>query len=273
MRNIRMVFNEANGPAVEALSDFSLEVAEGQILGIVGPSGCGKTTILKIIAGLLSPTLGEVSVAGSSPLAARSQRAFSFMFQQPVLLPWLTVRQNVQLPGKLAAYSENVDKADGLLKLVGLDGFEDAFPRQLSGGMQARVALARALSFQPKLLLMDEPFGALDAMTRNVIQNEFLSIMGAAPTTTVIFVTHSIDEAVYLADRVVVLSSRPAGILLDLPIELMRPRSWATKDSPAFLSYRARIEGIIYGRHTLWDDFVVQQPNRSSITQREHFDA
>lgn len=247
MHNVHMTFNGTNGRSIEVLRNFSLHIAKREVVAIVGPSGCGKTTILKIIAGLLFPTQGEVTIAGLSPLDDRPRRTLSFMFQSPVLFPWLTVRQNVQLPGKLSGNSEATGRANSLIELVGLSGFEDAYPRQLSGGMQSRAALARAISSRPQLLLMDEPFGALDAMTRATMQDELLNILETSPTT-VVLVTHSIDEAVYLSDRMVVLSSRPARILLDMPIQLPKPRNWTSKDDPAFLGYRARIQEILFDR-------------------------
>ena len=247
LRGVSMAFNNANGLFVEVLRDFTFEVPEGQIVGLIGPSGCGKTTILKIVAGLLTPTSGSAIVEGAPSPIARERRAFSFMFQRPVLLPWLTVRQNVQLPGRIALGRQADDQNLDLIALVGLNGFEDALPHQLSGGMQARVALARSLASRPKVLLMDEPFGSLDAMTRSVMQDEFLKIMDSA-RTTVVLVTHSIDEAVYLSDRAIVLSGRPAAIQMDMMIDLSRPRHRTVKDSPSFIKYRAKIEEKIFGQ-------------------------
>jgi NitT/TauT family transport system ATP-binding protein len=241
LRDVYMSFKMAKGVLVETLRSFSLEVIEGETLAIVGPSGCGKTTILKIIGGLLVPTRGQVVVARLSPLQSRLKRTSSFMFQQPVLLPWLTVRENVQLPGSISGNTEALEKADSLIELVGLRGFENAYPRQLSGGMQSRASLARALSLNPEILLMDEPFGALDDMTREAMQDESLKILKTSQKT-VILVTHSIDEAIYMSDRVIVLSNRPADILLDLPIQLPKARTWRSKDYPMFLKYRATIK-------------------------------
>jgi NitT/TauT family transport system ATP-binding protein len=241
MRNVHVSFKVAKSGHLETLRNFSLEVGKGETLAIVGPSGCGKTTILKIIAGLLPPTRGQVVVAGLSPLESRLRRTFSFMFQRPVLLPWLTVRQNVQLPGSISGSVEAINKADSLIELVGLSGFEDAYPRQLSGGMQSRASLARALSLNPEILLMDEPFGSLDDMTRETMQDESLNILKASQKT-VVFVTHSIEEAIYMSDRVIVLSRRPGGILLDIPILLPKARHWKVKDDPMFLEYRAKIK-------------------------------
>lgn len=240
MKNVHVAFELASD-VVEALQDFSLEIRSGEVVALVGPSGCGKTTILRVMAGLLEPSRGAVEIAGLPPTEAKNRRLISFMFQKPALLPWMTVKQNVQLPGRVAKDSEAMGRADSLIRLVGLTGFEEAFPSQLSGGMQSRVALARALSLQTRLLLMDEPFGALDDLTRSNMQDESLSILSNSGKT-IVFVTHSIDEAVYMSDRVIVLSQRPASIILDIPVDLPKPRDWRIKDEPSFLAHRALIK-------------------------------
>jgi NitT/TauT family transport system ATP-binding protein len=167
------------------------------------------------------------------------------MFQRPVLLPWLTVRENVQLPASISGNTKALEKADSLIEFVGLSGFETAYPRQLSGGMQSRASLARALSLNPEILLMDEPFGALDDMTRETMQDESLKVLESSQKT-IVLVTHSIDEAIYMSDRVIVLSNRPARILLDLPIQLPEARNWRVKDNPIFLQYRATIKEHLF---------------------------
>lgn len=245
MEDVHVDFELATGK-VEALIGFSLKVRSGEVLALVGPSGCGKTTVLRVMAGLLEPTQGVVKIDGLRPTEARDQRIVSFMFQKPTLLPWLTVRQNVQLPARVANDSEIMMKADNLIRLVGLSGFEQALPSQLSGGMQSRVALARALSLKPRLLLMDEPFGSLDDLTRSNMQDESLNILSGTGKT-IVFVTHSIEEAVYMSDRVIVLSKRPASILLDIPVDLPKPRHWRIKDDPLFLKLRTRIKEALGG--------------------------
>lgn len=247
LKNVSMSFSNANGLFVEVLRDFTLDVPQGQILGIIGPSGCGKTTILKLIAGLQTPTSGSVLVNAVPSSVARENRTFSFMFQKPVLLPWLNVWENVQLPRRIAATHLADDQTHDLITMVGLSGFEKAFPHQLSGGMQARVALARSLASNPKVLLMDEPFGSLDALTRSAIQGEFLKIIESA-RTTVVLVTHSVEEAVYISDRALVLSDRPAKIIMDVPIQLPRPRYRTVKDNSSFIKYRTGIEERILGK-------------------------
>lgn len=247
MEDVHVAFELASG-VVEALKGFSLKIRSGEVLALVGPSGCGKTTILRVMAGLLEPTGGLVRIDGLPPAEARDQRVVSFMFQKPTLLPWLTVRQNVQLPARVAKDAEAMGKVDSLIRLVGLSGFEEALPNQLSGGMQSRAALARALSLKPRLLLMDEPFGSLDDLTRSNMQDESLSILSGSQKT-VVFVTHSIDEAVFMSDRVIVLSQRPASILLDIPVELPKPRDRRIKDDPLFIKHRARIQEALLRRN------------------------
>jgi NitT/TauT family transport system ATP-binding protein len=246
MEDVHVAFELASGE-VEALRGFSLKIRNGEVVAMVGPSGCGKTTILRVMAGLLEPNRGVVEIAGISPTEAKDRRLISFMFQKPALLPWMNVRENVQLPGMVAKDSEAMGRADSLIRLVGLSGFEEALPSQLSGGMQSRVALARALSLKTRLLLMDEPFGALDDLTRSNMQDESLSILSNSGKT-IVFVTHSIDEAVYMSDRVIVLSQRPASIILDIPVELPKPRDWRIKDDPLFLTHRTLVKEALSGR-------------------------
>ncbi len=221
----------SRGEPVYAIEEVSFDVAAGEFVSIIGPSGSGKTTLIKIIGDLVPPSSGRILVNGSSAAEARRQGAFSLVFQNPVLLPWRSVLQNVNLP--LEVLSRSGREPRELLRAVGLEGFEDKYPAELSGGMQQRVALARALTFNPRLLLMDEPFGALDEFTRNTMQFELLRIWRETQVT-VLFVTHSLAEAVFLSDRVVVLSSRPAKVRQVAAVPFPRPRQASLKDTTEF---------------------------------------
>lgn len=216
---------------IEALGDISFTAKEGEFISLIGSSGCGKTTILKIIGNLQEPTSGNISIDGLSAYEARVKQMFSFIFQNPVLLPWRTIIENVSLP--LEIVKNGTRKPEGLIEMVNLKGFENKFPNELSGGMQQRVALARALTFDPKILLMDEPFGALDEFSRNELNEQLLKIWEAI-NVTILFVTHSISEAVYLSDRILVLSSRPAIIEEDFKVPFDRPRNQDIKETPEF---------------------------------------
>jgi NitT/TauT family transport system ATP-binding protein len=223
LENLSKRFKTRRREPVEAIKDLSFGVAEGEFLSILGPSGAGKTTLLKIVAGLVPPSKGAVWVQGT-PVDGPIQD-FGMVFQNPVLLPWRTALQNVMLPIELL-HSDRKDsrtKARELLALVGLDGFEDRRPHELSGGMQQRVALCRALIHDPAILLMDEPFGSLDELTRESL-NDYLLRLWEAARKTVMFVTHSVSEAVYLSDRVAVLTPRPARLAGMVRIDLPRPR-------------------------------------------------
>ncbi|HEU5316498.1 MAG TPA: ABC transporter ATP-binding protein [Chloroflexota bacterium] len=229
---------------VEALHDVSLAVAPGEFVSLIGPSGCGKSTLLRLAADVLSPTSGTVRVLGDTPTAARRARRFSMVFQDPALLPWRTVQQNVELPLELAGRPRAVrrTRAAETIELVGLAGFERARPAQLSGGMRQRTAIARALTLEPSLLLMDEPFAAVDEITRDRLNVELLRIWERT-RAAILFVTHSIEEAVYLSDRIVVLSRRPGRISAELHIDLPRPRGLEVKRTQAAfeLTSRARV--------------------------------
>jgi NitT/TauT family transport system ATP-binding protein len=238
-----VTFPGPDGP-VEALRDVSLEVRPGEFVSIIGPSGCGKSTLVRLAADVLAPSAGSVDVLGQTPSGARRQRQFSVVFQDPVLLPWRSVVENVELPLELAGRSKPERRAAAcrMIDVVGLSGFERARPSQLSGGMRQRVAIARALTLEPALLLMDEPFAAVDEITRERLNQELLSVWqrtGAA----VLFVTHSIEEAIYLSDRVVVLSRRPGRIVSEVTVTLPRPRELDVRRSAAAfeLSSRARL--------------------------------
>jgi NitT/TauT family transport system ATP-binding protein len=224
-----------------ALDTVDLDVAPGSFLSLIGPSGCGKSTLLRVIAGLTEPTSGTVRVGGESPHALVAQHRLGIAFQDHALLPWLSVYDNVALPFRIAGRRVDRSRVTDLLALVGLTEFAAARPRQLSGGMRQRAAIARALLLGPRILLLDEPFGALDAVTRRQLNIELQRIWSAERITTVL-VTHAIDEAVFLGDRVVVMSPRPGRIRRDAPVALPRPRGRATLSEPAF--------------HTLTDDLA-----------------
>src|SRR5216117_362621 len=222
-----MTYEAQSGP-VEALRDITFGVGRGEFVALVGPSGCGKSTLLRIVAGLRSPTAGDVTVDGRP--VTRPIAQVGMVFQAPVLLKWRTVLDNVLLPAELAGLEAKRyrNRAHELLQLVGLGGFEAKLPRELSGGMQQRASLCRALLLDPPLLLMDEPFGALDAMTRDEMNLELLRVWGetaADGRKTILFVTHSIPEAVLLADRVIVMTSRPGQVAAVFPVPLPRPRA------------------------------------------------
>ena len=228
---------------VQALAGISLEIGAGEFITIVGQSGCGKTTLLKILAGLLQRSAGSVTLRGQ-PVDEPS-RDIGIVFQDPVLLPWRTVFDNVMLPVVVLGLDRktSADRAMELLGLVGLQGFEDKYPHELSGGMRQRVAIARALVHDPSLLLMDEPFGALDAMTREFMNLELLRIWKQSGKT-IVFITHSIPEAAFLADRVVVMSARPGRIKEIVEVGLPRPRDLDMMASDEFGVYARRIRHL-----------------------------
>jgi NitT/TauT family transport system ATP-binding protein len=230
-----MVFNQGRSNQVDALTDIDLVVAPRDFVALIGPSGCGKSTLLRLIANLIEPTAGTVLVNGKSARQSRLDQDYGMAFQQSGLFEWRTVRKNIELPLELKGWgkSQRRERADEMLELVQLAEFGDHLPWQLSGGMQQRVAIARALAAHPPLLLMDEPFGALDEMTREHMQAELLRICDAADTT-VVFVTHSIPEAVYLATRVVVMSARPGRITDVIDVDLGGERDEDTREDDAF---------------------------------------
>jgi NitT/TauT family transport system ATP-binding protein len=233
LNNISMVYSQ-RGRRFAALRDVSLEIETGEFISIVGASGCGKTTLLRIADGLVSPTHGRVLVDGH--LVSKPGPDRGFVFQQDALFPWRTVLDNIifglEVQGR--AKREALLRADALVRLVGLGGFERHYPHELSGGMRQRANLARALTIDPDILLMDEPFAALDAQTREIMQSELLRIW-RSNRKTVMFVTHQIDEAVYLADRVVVMTSRPGQIKAVLDVDIPRPRDLSVKRTARFL--------------------------------------
>jgi NitT/TauT family transport system ATP-binding protein len=240
----------ARAGQVHALSDVSFEVRTNEFISIVGPSGCGKSTLLKIVAGLLPCTRGEVRIGERA--VAKPHADTGLVFQAPVLLPWRTVLQNVLLPIEIARLPQRqfLERARSLLELVGLAGFEDRYPFELSGGMQQRAAIVRALVHDPKVLLMDEPFGALDAMTREQMNLETLRIWQAS-RKTILFVTHSISEAVFLSDRVLVMTPRPGRLAAVIDIDLPRPRSLDMINTDAFGTYASGIRELLSARGDL----------------------
>lgn len=229
-------FKSTEGSVVRALENINLDIHEGEFISLIGPSGCGKSTLLRIIANLTEPSGGDISINGHSPSQARLKREYGFVFQSATLYDWRTVAKNVQLPLEVMKYPRKQREARvaAMLELVELSDFANHYPWQLSGGMQQRVSIARALAFEPNLLLMDEPFGALDEMTRERLNNELLTIWEKIPSMTVIFVTHNISEAVYLSSRVVVMSPRPGRITQIIDIDLPRPRGPETLDSDQY---------------------------------------
>ena len=245
VRDLNMTYPAASGRPVRALDGVDLEVRRGEFVSLVGPSGCGKSTLLKIIAGLFRATSGVVSIDGRH--VAGPSRDIGMVFQGPVLLPWRTVLQNVMLPVEVRRLDEVSfhERAQALLATMGLEEFHDRYPYELSGGMQQRVSIARALIQDPAILLMDEPFAALDAMTREGMNLELLRIWSGTGKT-VIFVTHSIIEAVFLSSRVVVMSSRPGRVLDIIDVDLPMPRTLDAMGAPEFgrlaVHIRSRLE-------------------------------
>lgn len=229
---VTLTYATTRGP-LQALGDLRFTVAEGEFVSVLGPSGCGKSSLLRLVTGLLPPTSGQIRLAGTPITSPRSD--VGIVFQSATLLPWKTVLDNVLVPARARGRisSEQRARAREWLRTVGLEGFESHYPDELSGGMQQRVGIARAMLTDPRLLLMDEPFAALDAMTREAMMDELLRVWSGTGKT-VLFITHSIPEAVYLSDRVLVMGPRPGTVIEDLPIDLPRPRTPATMADPRF---------------------------------------
>ena len=252
--NVSKVFNRGSANQVDALIGVDLSVGSGEFVSLIGPSGCGKSTLLRLIANLLEPSEGSIVVNGKSPEQARLDQDYGMAFQQSGLFEWRTVAKNVELPLELKGWgkAERRQRALEMLDMVKLADFADHHPWQLSGGMQQRVAIARALAVHPSLLLMDEPFGALDEMTREHMQSELLGIC-RSQGTTVVFVTHSIPEAVYLSNRVVVMSPRPGRITRVVDVAIEGERSDATRDNAAFFAgitaVREALRGVEMSDH------------------------
>jgi len=241
------VFESQDGTEVAALEGVDLDIGRSEFVAIVGPSGCGKSTLLRLIAGLLLPSTGRISIDGENVSGPRHD--IGIVFQAPTLLPWADVMNNVLFPLKLLHRigPDSAARAGDLLRLVGLAGFERKTPRELSGGMQQRTAICRALIHDPEILLMDEPFGALDALTREEMSLELMRIWTERPKT-IFFVTHSVPEAVLLADRVIVMSARPGRIADIVAVPLARPRSFAQESDRDFQACAQRIRGHIFGK-------------------------
>jgi NitT/TauT family transport system ATP-binding protein len=240
-----------SGPsAVTALENVSFDVPQGSFVSILGPSGCGKSTLLRLIAGLQPVSGGTIEVDERTPDAMRRAREFGIVFQQPILFDWRTVEQNVSLPLQLIGTprDEARRRVSEMIELVGLADFRKHRPWQLSGGMQQRVAIARALAFGPRFMMMDEPFGALDMMTRERMQTELLSIWAAKPDTTIVFITHSISEAVLLSDRIVVMSARPGRVMRVIDVDIDRPRTDEVRRADRFVEIEADIRELIFSQ-------------------------
>ncbi len=237
------------GAQVVALQNVNLDIREGEFISLLGPSGCGKTTLLRTIADLQKPTSGNISIRGQSPREIRLQKKFGIVFQNPVLYDWRTVRRNVCMPMELMGVpkKERTARVTKMLELVGLMEFGKKYPHQLSGGMQQRVGIARALAIKPEILLMDEPFSALDEFTKEKLHEDLLRIWKKT-NKTILFVTHNIQEAVFLSDRVVVLSPHPGRVSAVVDIELERPRGLEIKNTPQFnemvIKVRNSFEGV-----------------------------
>lgn len=248
LRGVSVTF-EARGRRVPALQDATLDVAEGEFIALLGPTGCGKSTLLRIVSDLQRPSSGTVQVRGASSAEARARNDFGFVFQEAALLPWRTAFANVRLPLEVVNYpaGQRDARCTALLDSMGLSRFGQAYPNELSGGMKQRVSIARALSWNPSILLMDEPFSALDEMTKNQLQDELLRIW-EREKKTILFVTHNISEAVYLADRIVVMSAHPGRIKQVLEVGLPRTRGPEIRDTLEF------IEQVRAARMALQDD-------------------
>jgi NitT/TauT family transport system ATP-binding protein len=250
-RDLDLTFQTNDGP-VFALSKIKLDVVEGEFVSFIGPSGCGKTTLLRAIADLEKSSSGTLTVNGMTPENARLARAYGYVFQAPALYPWRTVEANVGLPLEIMGLDDQAARVQRNLDLVNLTGFEKKFPWQLSGGMQQRVSIARALAFDPKLLLMDEPFGALDEIVRDKLNQQLLELWDRTQKT-VVFVTHSIPEAVFLSTKIVVMSPRPGRIIDVIDTGLPRKRTLDIRETPEFLKIAHRVREGLKAGHSYED--------------------
>lgn len=248
VKDLDVTFKDNSGNDVKALTGVNLDIYKGEFISLLGPSGCGKTTLLRSIADLQEPTDGTIRISGQTPKELRLQQKFGFVFQQPVLFDWRTVKKKVELPLEIM-YQSKADRskrADEMLEMVGLKDFANHFPKQLSGGMQQRVNIARAFGIRPEILLMDEPFSALDEFTKEKLYEDLLRIWRQT-NKTIIFVTHNIQEAVFLSDRICVLSPHPGRLSAIVDVDLPRPRTLDMKESAHFnelvLKVRNSFEG------------------------------
>lgn len=248
INDVCVVFKDNKGEDVKALNHVSMEIQKGEFISLLGPSGCGKTTLLRTIADLLEPTTGSVRIGGLTPKEVRRQQKFGIVFQSPVLLEWRTVKQNVELPLEIMYWDKKkrTERADKMLELVGLTKFSNHYPGQLSGGMQQRVGIARAFGIRPEILLMDEPFSALDEFTKEKLHEDLLRIWWKT-NKTVIFVTHNIAESVFLSDRVCVLSPHPGRLSAVVDIDLPRPRTLEMRDTSHFNELVAKVRNSFEG--------------------------
>lgn len=248
IKDLGVTFQDNAGNDVQALTGVNFDIYKGEFISLLGPSGCGKTTLLRTIADLQEPTEGTVRISGMTPKEIRLQQKFGFVFQQPVLFDWRTVKKNVELPLEIMYQSkeDRSRRADEMLEMVGLKDFADHFPRQLSGGMQQRVNIARAFGIRPEILLMDEPFSALDEFTKEKLHEDLLRIWRQT-NKTVVFVTHNIQEAVFLSDRICVLSPHPGRLSAIVDVDLPRPRTLEMKESPHFNELVYEVRGKFEG--------------------------
>ena len=247
-RSLGVTFQDNEGNDVAALTGVNLEIYKGEFIALLGPSGCGKTTLLRSVADLQKPTEGDVHIQGMTPREVRLQKKFGFVFQSPVLFDWRTVKKNIELPMEIMGYSKSdrSDRADEMLEMVGLKDFANHYPKQLSGGMQQRANIARALSLDPDILLMDEPFSALDEFTKEKLHEDLLRIWRAT-NKTILFVTHNIQEGVFLSDRVCVLSPHPGRLSAIVDIDIERPRSIEVKETAHFNELVAKVRNSFEG--------------------------
>ncbi len=247
LKDIGMVY-KSEEKEVTALTSVSMDIQKGEFISLVGPSGCGKTTLLRVMADLLSPTSGEITVGGVSPKEARLKQRYGIVFQSAVLYDWRTVLKNVMLPLEVMHIpkAERKKRAMQMLELVGLEKFANSYPSELSGGMQQRVGIARALAIKPEILLMDEPFSALDEFTREKLHDDLLKIWGKA-NKTIVFVTHNIAESVFLSDRICVLSPHPGRLSAIIDVNLPRPRTQDIKNTKEFTDLVAKVRNSFEG--------------------------
>ncbi len=248
IKDLEVIFKDNAGKDMQALEKINLDIYKGEFIALLGPSGCGKTTLLRSICDLQEPTEGTVRIDGMTPKEIRQMRKFGFVFQQPVLFDWRTIKKNVELPLEVMGFKkeERSKRADEMLEMVGLTNFKNHFPKQLSGGMQQRVNIARAFSLKPEILLMDEPFSALDEFTKEKLHEDLLRLWRQT-RQTVIFVTHNIQEAVFLSDRICVLSPHPGRLSAVVDVDFDRPRTLDMKDTPHFTELVTKVRNSFEG--------------------------
>lgn len=248
INNVSVVFQDNQGNNVKALDNVDFDIHKGEFISLLGPSGCGKTTLLRTIADLLEPTSGNVRVSGMTPKEIRLMQKFGIVFQSPVLFEWRTVKKNIELPLEIMGYSkkDRSDRADEMLEMVGLTSFADHYPQQLSGGMQQRVGIARAFGIRPEILLMDEPFSALDEFTKEKLHLDLLKIWEKT-NKTIVFVTHNIQEAVFLSNRICVLSPHPGRLSAVVDVDLPYPRNIVMRDTAHFGELVSKVRNSFEG--------------------------